>query len=195
MRLGMKADTLHTWEIFHEQSEAAILIFFSALLLETSIYLCLFVGAPTASPYFGLFRVASLVSWLLSLVHVFALWRIGKDDLGVEVLMKPFAIIFEYVGYLGPPKAIPFHSTVKYTAVLGVHAFAMKVSEEWDPLNQSLAPGPSKGMLSKFWTVVVKTLKALAFYTTLSFLQALASQVLIHPCPKASLQPYMGRTT
>lgn len=57
-------------------------------------------------------------------------WHFGHDFYGpryqlIVVVAMLCNIVLELLGYLCPPEAIPFQSTLKYTAVLGVQTFSI----------------------------------------------------------------------
>lgn len=182
--LGMSSEALDWWQRIHVQSETAMLCYFSAWLLHLAMALCLVLGAPASGPYAYAFRAPGGFVLFSGLVQLVAFWRLGhgaQSDHGPKLWVMwtftiPCTLTISLLGYLCPPAAIPFQSSLQYTAVLSLMSFGLLLAAACDPAVP--APEPIKSVISIFPSVCIKTLRALDCYTDFSFLRVLGTQVL-----------------
>lgn len=179
--LGMSAQALDSWERIHVQSEAAIVSYFSAALLTSTVYTSLLVAASSAGPYNLAFRVPALACFLVLILATACRWRFGHSVYDNMVFRAAFMVaapcsgIVSTLGYLCPEDSIPFRSSLTYTAVLAALLLSLHV---WLAIDPHVVPTqPIQRVSTVIFPTLLKTLKALDACTDLSFLQVLAAEV------------------
>lgn len=185
LSLGMTPHNLDLWEMVHVQSEAAIICYFSGVLISTAMHVCLFLGAPASGPYSYAFKVPSAINTVASVVHFGVRWRWGgwqHNEIGSMyilcegVLTIPCSFLLLCLGYLCPAEGVPFQSWYIYTAVVAVLLFSMNVWLAADPITQPTKPFERLLPVAIFPSCI-RTLRSLDSATDLSFIQVLRTEV------------------
>lgn len=179
--LGMTPGALDAWEKTHEQTEAAIIIWFLFVVAGTGLYAYLFVGAPAVGTYAYVFRVSAGLCTVNQGITGLGVWRYGQPYLDTLVyklcapLVTPSLMCLMIVGFVCPVESVPFGSTLHFTAVLALLVWTINCIIPLVPL--VLPSEPCRRLVSVVFPSLMSTVRAVDGCTDLSFLRVLGQQV------------------